>query len=557
MPMLQVLNEWDFKQGRRRYILALLDHGSVNQPNKKMAEGSHEKDFRAIMVFSASATVALDSAQYRIPPTYIGVRRVRPTSEAVRKALQQIALNSGKKRSLQDVNDSKQASKSKEESGQQSAKDPFNGISYKIVGEDGKERRMTAQEKKLHRYNLLQERKKLKQSGHLLTKDSVNVKRKSIDYIEHNGSIDAVTDETSSGTGDKDASWSNSGQDSLYFQLPVNQEALEEELALFDGNRVPPVIVPASMTDEALKAIEHFSTGVEISTTEPLSIIDDDLAQRWATAIKSKMEEAEASRAKEDLRPMAYTIVPEVWQRLRPGKIASGNVRSENEATGDVVSTNATSEIAESDHILDKQVNTKSNFQTEKRDPEENGDDDGDEEDNVLKVVNENNTIKSNWCYISIRSPSRELDQMHKIIFDQIYSGLGRKLYASCGSKFGCDWLIYDGPRQNRHAFAGIRILHANSTPFQASDEATNAELPVPCPFDIAGYVRGLNTAGKLALVATVVYPTPKCDTSMPRVAIVDLALEKILTAPTHQRAYKKKTGKRKAVGVNLDKKIS
>jgi len=59
--------------------------------------------------------------------------------------------------------------------------------------------------------------------------------------------------------------------------------------------------------------------------------------------------------------------------------------------------------------------------------------------------------------------------------------------------------------------------------------------LPVPSAYDLAGYVRGLNTAGKLALLATVII-----EKDVDKVLIVDLALEKIFNgsnAPTELRA--------------------
>ena len=49
-------------------------------------------------------------------------------------------------------------------------------------------------------------------------------------------------------------------------------------------------------------------------------------------------------------------------------------------------------------------------------------------------------------------------------------------------------------------------------------------KFPLPRAYDLAGYVRCLNTAGKLALLATVIHD----DEMGPYVSIIDLALEKV-----------------------------
>eukprot|EP00957_Ditylum_brightwellii_P134457 10251068-Ditylum_brightwellii.AAC.1 len=81
----------------------------------------------------------------------------------------------------------------------------------------------------------------------------------------------------------------------------------------------------------------------------------------------------------------------------------------------------------------------------------------------------------------------------------------------------------------------------------------------IPSPYDLAGYVRGLNTAGKLALLATVITKQDmKGGEKQTIVAFVDLALEKILSAPTHLKKRRKNGNsrhvKRKQVGQNLSK---
>merc|ERR1712028_1800 len=138
--------------------------------------------------------------------------------------------------------------------------------------------------------------------------------------------------------------------------------------------------------------------------------------------------------------------------------------------------------------------------------------------------------------------------------------------YVSCGAKFGADFLIYDGPREERHAFAGLRIL---SPPLSQS-----SALPLPSAYSLTSFVRCLNTAGKLALLATVeeiqhskeedddddddgvvvldddVHKqeeggkdcNKKIATTQYQVAFVDVALEKVLDV--HKQ--KKKSSKKK-----------
>ena len=58
-------------------------------------------------------------------------------------------------------------------------------------------------------------------------------------------------------------------------------------------------------------------------------------------------------------------------------------------------------------------------------------------------------------------------------------------------------------------------------------------QFPIPTAYDMMGFVRSMNTARKIALIATVV--RGRGDTTS-RVLIIDLALEKVLSAPTHIR---------------------
>jgi hypothetical protein len=152
--------------------------------------------------------------------------------------------------------------------------------------------------------------------------------------------------------------------------------------------------------------------------------------------------------------------------------------------------------------------------------------------------------------------------------------------------------LFYDGSRSDRHAFAGLRIVPISATtatattivnPMECTDtsilyqenehEEVNKDskaggvvnFPLPTPYDLTGFVRALNTAGKLALIALVMKvegvaggSTSDAPTATAtgnnvtdkndeyRVAIVDLVLEKVLTAQAHVRKRRRGANNRK-----------
>jgi tRNA splicing endonuclease len=124
------------------------------------------------------------------------------------------------------------------------------------------------------------------------------------------------------------------------------------------------------------------------------------------------------------------------------------------------------------------------------------------------------------WSCVAIRRKRGQVDTDTDIVVSMLHRR--SNLHISCGAKFGCDFLLYDGRRDERHAFAGLRIIERDSA----------LQLPLPTTYDLTGYVRCLNTAGKLALVATVEH-----DEAGEHVAIVDLALEKILPQNKRKRS--------------------
>ena len=398
-----------------------------------------------------AASLVMDmSDNYRLPPTYVGVRRVRPSTKEVQSAW---VRATGRDDILETATDTADTATS-----------TSTAVVFKVMNEDGTERRMTTKEKKDLKIILRKE------------SNCANKKRKSErkEASRQHGSSASKNNKTGSTTITTTTKTIHSNNnDSRYHQLQVNNSALEEELADLRGDRrgVPPVLLSPPMTLQAKLVI------LNEDIQRPRYQLDDNLSKTWAISIKQGMQEAEQIRNGEDMRPMAYQVVPEVWTRLRPDTLNDGVQGSPTPTANDIATT--------------------------------------------VTVT----PPESSWSLVTIRQNQNSLDPANVAIIDLLYHHT--KLHVSCGVKFGCDYLLYDGPRHERHAFAGLRVLSG------------------PCnPYDLAGYVRGLNTAGKLALVAKV-----EADG---KVALVDLALEKILTAPTHVK--RKRYEARKVVGQKLAK---
>ena len=177
---------------------------------------------------------------------------------------------------------------------------------------------------------------------------------------------------------------------------------------------------------------------------------------------------------------------------------------------------------------------------------------------------------------IRSNSTSESCDYVSASIYQCLYRNF-QNLRISCGAKFGCDYLLYDGHRQDRHAFAGLRICmyteeFNTKSSFDCSsgkiscckddNDPSNFEFPLLSTFELSGFVRVLNTAGKLALLALVRIEEIEHKQMngghrskrqrVCKVSIIDLALEKVLTAPSHSRSVKRKV--RRAVGQHLSK---
>ena len=503
----------------------------------------------AAIIFSSSLTCHLSTSEARLPPTHVGVRRVRPSSQAVKEAIKKRGLPAllAAHISTSTTQDNTYGSivSESQDGGAINGAGPANRtfgssvftddelmhptkVSYMTTDDDGVERRMTKQEKKKKKSKLMKERlamlKRLKEQQKEQKEDQ--------DAVASRIELDAPVDD-SNATGE-----SKSGDDN-YYAVKVSQTAIEEEVAELLGasNRVPPVVLSPPMVTEALRrdiicgASQNPSAGPILGSgnDDDITGIDQPLSLLWAITLQEAMDVAEEVRSQEDLRPMAYKIVPEMWHRLRPQS------------------------------LLGDTPNMCSDDQKESK--EENKDGDKSPMHNAKMSPEITEEEKKRWAFISTRSELPSFDEDIALVYKLLYRQTN--LHVACGSKFGCDLLLYDGSREERHAFAGLRVCSCtvgDNSALDESVEVVNAtdgsavSLPLPSSYDLAGYVRCLNTAGKLALLATVV--RSEGDTK-PKVAIVDLALEKVLSAPTHKkkRRGKKRQQIRKDGSEHLDKK--
>lgn len=284
-------------------------------------------------------------------------------------------------------------------------------------------------------------------------------------------------------------------EESLQIQEEIDEITCSDRAAY---KNLPAILTyPMVQQGQALGLIPLQSSPVARAPRE--ISLDDEMAQSWAHAIQKSMEKAEQVRNEENMRPMAYRLVPEPWKRHRDA---------------------CAGQVPTSDHIGE------------------------DKDDSRYECSSSIDEMKSIVFTAPIYSGNEELQTAHAVFFEYFYRNF-QKLHTSCGAKFGCDYLLYDGNRKERHAFGGVRILPSKVV------NNKQIEYPLPTAYDLHGFVRGLNTAGKLALLVTVI----KEGDSF-RIAVIDLALEKILTAPTHLKKKQKLSDPvlRKNIGEHLAK---
>mmetsp|Transcript_21248 Transcript_21248/g.46114 ORF Transcript_21248/g.46114 Transcript_21248/m.46114 type:complete len:303 (+) Transcript_21248:933-1841(+) len=254
------------------------------------------------------------------------------------------------------------------------------------------------------------------------------------------------------------------------------------------------------------------------------TVMDPILSAQWASQLQQSMVPAETSRSKEDMRPMAYRLVPEVWKRLCPDSLWEKASKEEGEQNGE-----RKKKVAASEEEVFIPVKTQI--------------------DESHAAVPTTPTTSPNHSLTLIRNPSPSYDGDAYAIFRHLHQY--SNLHISCGALFGCDFLLYDGRREDRHSFAGLRVYSSVSNSSKSysgrqnnsvnyGEEKDDTKFPIPSTYDMAGFVRTMNTARKIALVATVVRgrddDTTGKNSGVARVVMVDLALEKVLSAPTHIR---------------------
>mmetsp|Transcript_30450 Transcript_30450/g.44467 ORF Transcript_30450/g.44467 Transcript_30450/m.44467 type:complete len:531 (-) Transcript_30450:320-1912(-) len=511
---------------------------------------------KPLVIFSPPLARYLSSNDARLPPNYIGVRRVRPSNRIVKDALAASTYNQHKRRRLNDDNDG-------DENNDEQMKMDNNrddAVVYKVTDENGVQRRMTAKEKKELKLKLREEKKLAKKKDKQQQQQSQPSPKQEEEEKKQKMKLPEIK------TNDR------------YHNLQVSTEALEEELAELRGQkvggRVTPVMLPGCMARQAIHYLDLFQAAsknkegkdktndgdgrdaIMLDNTQKSNYhssltavnVDDDVALQWAKAIKEKMIVAEEARSKDNIRTMAYQIVPEVWSRLRPSPLSSSSSINPSLQNNEHVTKKTDSTSTVQNNVDDKKTApTLSSSPTSQNDTEKES----------KAAVADN----AQWLFVDMPQHSfiqSKLDHDHAIVYDCLYRHTN--LHVSCGAKFGCDFLLYDGKREERHAFAGLRVISDNSNNISSDTETEKAmSFSIPSPYDLAGYVRGLNTAGKLALLATVITKQDmKGGEKQTIVAFVDLALEKILSAPTHLKKRRKNGNsrhvKRKQVGQNLSK---
>jgi hypothetical protein len=236
------------------------------------------------------------------------------------------------------------------------------------------------------------------------------------------------------------------------------------------------------------------------------AFFDPDLSSRWAGMLAERVKRAEAERNQDrGVRPMPYSLEPEPWTRRRPASMVPAAAETPSSSSG--------SELASPDKNP-----------TRRGSPSAEEEPAGAAEGSMAAAA-----PGRSWLVCGhggspdgAGAPPGSRALVDAAVVQAVHTSTG--LHVGCGAKFGCDYLLYEGPRRDHHAFAGLRVVPPGAPP---PPGAAPLQLPLPDPCDLAGYVRGLNTAGKLALLATAV-PGGEGGAAACRVAVVDLALKKV-----------------------------
>jgi hypothetical protein len=521
---------------------------------KKNIKVIDDNNNRVVMMFKSSLVRNVSSQKVRLPSNFVGVRSRRRERECSSKNTNTPPVND-----IDDVDDD-----------ENNVARNNKYVRFVVVDENGNERRMTKAEKKKKKRQIVKENKDQAQQN--------PAKKQKLDETISTRPSSSTTTTTS--TIETQEGGKSSSTSSSYHQLPINPITMDQELADFKGERagLPTVILSPPMAlqffTKNLNALPEIIPLVVDNNNKngatgdgAILIYSHSMAEDWSNRLKEKcILPAEGVRQKEDLRPLAYRLHPEPWQRMRPTPIKEQpsltTTRSRNHP-----------DIEERKKSLVATTTT---------------------EDQI--IVNPN---PRDWITLTCRprltsslsSLSSSSILQHDDILSIVFEYLHREtpFYLSCGAKFGADYLLYDGPREERHAFAGLRVLSRFTNSMTSSSSSSSEfQLPLPTAFSLTSFVRCLNTAGKLALLATVeevqvVAPdnnekqkeegsngdddidqnnviTRKNNnnniTTHYRVAFVDVALEKVLDVHKRKKgSSKKKLQKRRDVTQNLAKK--
>ena len=348
---------------------------------------------------------------------------------------------------------------------------------------------------------------------------------------EKKGSSSNLLTENTTSNNDATSNSSSVRKDYLPAMLTPAATRVAQELGI--------LLLP--LDDDHNPASYRTTTSSATTTMMTTTIMDPILSARWANALQQSMIPIEMAREKEDIRPLAYRLVPETWRRLCPNTLWIPPAK-----TIAITSCND----GKSDSNMTSSLSSSSSSSSH------------------VRIRNSSSSSSTTTTY----------DDDTYAIVSHLHNH--SNIHITCGASFGCDYLLYDGRRTERHSFAGLRVYHCcggvkkkNGTTItntNGNDGSDDFELPMPSAYDMTGFVRTMNTARKIALIAMVVTTTIEDDnnntgnkddkeeeedaitimtprnntTTVRRIAIVDLALEKVLTAHAHIR--KGNTAKRR-----------
>jgi hypothetical protein len=484
---------------------------------------------------NARAYEGVITAGGRFGTVYVGCRRVRPSSRLVQRAVKQQKKN--KKKSKQQIDQEEEGGGDEAlASSTTTAAAPRADAAAAAAGGGADPNSKT--------------RKRRRQQHHAAgaEKGRVTLSLSAVDGDIHD---DPATRDTKLIPGDDagtqhDVEDEPDDDDDEYYRFPsagrvLNSSLVKEEVADLCGERegVPPVALPYSMMRLLGGAFATTTAAGDDHGVVPSrfrAVLDPELSKQWATRLKDSMLLAETLRDQdESIRKMPYVLEPEAWNRKRPETLLVAVSTTSTGPGPDATTSDAAAEVvapattaAEPNPLESLPPRSWFGCQYDTTDPSQ--------ETNELVRQQQLQQQRSEMCDAAVV----QLLHTHT------------HLHVSCGAKFGCDYLLYQGSRNDHHAFAGLRVLvPAGPNEDDNRRNVTNDDedapdsvlerLPLPTPYDMAGYVRGLNTAGKLALLATAVPAADDDDDHqykshdghndrIPtyRVAVVDLALKKV-----------------------------